>query len=403
MAALLSVEEALALVLARARPLPPESVALAEAAGRTLAADAVSAEDHPPFRRSKVDGYALVAADAGAPLRVVAEIPAGKAPGDRIGRGEAARIFTGAPLPEGADAVAKQEDCSVVGDRVVAPAEAALRDNAVPVGAECRRGEVVLRAGETVTAAACGALAAAGAAALSVVRRPEARILATGSELVPCGETPPPGKIRNSNAPALATASAALGCRVASVDHAGDSRDELRDALDRALHADLVLVTGGVSVGDFDLVPEMLLSLGVERVLHGVRLQPGKPLWFGVRGATLVFGLPGNPVSALVNTALFVRPAVRAMQRRAAPAPFRVRLSAALGGGMNRRRYVPAKLGADGATRTAAPVRFAGSGDVFGFAAADVLLVVPEHAPPRAAGDEADAVPLCGISGGAGA
>lgn len=434
---LLSVEEALRLVLAAVRPLPAETVDLAAARGRVLAADVLSDADHPPFRRSRVDGYAVRAADvaAGLTLRVIAEVPAGKAPGDRVGAGEAARIFTGAPVPDGADAVVKQEDCEASGESTPGdprvPSHVRFRagdvdGHIVPAGAECRRGAVVARAGDVVGAARTGVLASVGATRVEVRRRPRFRIVSTGDELVPADVVPGPGRIRNSNAPALAAAAVACGGDVVGTDWAGDEREALRAVLARALGCasepsepsatsadrgpaatpDVLLVTGGVSVGDFDLVPGILAELGVERVLHGVRLQPGKPLWFGVRateagGRTLVFGLPGNPVSALVNTALFVRPACFAMtasMRTANPGPPSsvVRLARGLPSGGARRRMIPATSRREGPVVLAEPVPFQGSGDVFGFSAAEGLLVLPENAPARLAGQEAEWIPLFG-------
>ncbi len=412
---LLSVDEALRLVLGETHRLGAERVPLARALGRTLAAAVRADADHPPFPRSRVDGWAIRTADAppgGATLRVVAEIAAGTPPGASIGPGEAARIFTGAAVPAGADAVVKQEGCDdVAGPRRHVRLRPGFEADGhiVPVGTECRAGQVVAAAGDVVTSALVGALASVGAATLDVVRRPSVRILATGNELVPCEETPGPGRIRNSNAPALAAAAAELGCDVLGTDWAGDDAGRLLAAVTAALDADVALITGGVSVGDFDLVPGILDQAGVGRVFHGVRLQPGKPIWFGVRapqGATgrrtLVFALPGNPVSTLVNTALFVRPAVAALCGRAAPAPRAARLGGPVGAGTGRQRYVPARLELVAGAIVATPVPFQGSGDVFGFSRADALIVVPEGVPGRVAGEAAEIVVLGGASAGAG-
>jgi molybdopterin molybdotransferase len=246
-------------------------------------------------------------------------------------------------------------------------------------------------------------LASVGRAAVRVARRPPVAVLSTGSELVPVGETPPPGSIRNSNAPALMAAMWQYGAWPEVLPIAPDTRPALDDALKTALAKDpaILLVTGGVSVGDYDLVPAALADAGVERVFHGVSLQPGKPLWFGVRGTTLVFGLPGNPVSALVNAALFVRPALRKLAGRAdvVPETLVATLGGDVGAGTWRRRYVPAKTTSDADGRlVATPVAFAGSGDVFGFSKAEVLIVVPENSPRRAAGERCLVVPLAGTA-----
>jgi len=402
MPGLLTVEEALRLVVSHAAEGGVETVPLAAAPGRVLAEEVRSDQDHPAFARSKVDGYAVRSADVpvGAVLlRVVCEVSAGKAPGDRIGPGECARIFTGAAVPEGADRVAKQEDCETTGPidavRVRIAARSLSEDFVVPRGAECRAGAVVASRGERVTAAVAGALASVGASRVPVFRRPRVRIVATGSELCPVDEVPGPGRIRNSNAPALAAAVASCGADVVSSVTTRDDDAEIQAALGAALDADVVLATGGVSVGDYDLVPPALARLKVRRVLHGVSLQPGKPLWFGTKGSTLVFGLPGNPVSALVNTVLFVRPALAKMQGLGTgPAPFLVRLGGPLPAGTKRRRYVPALASRDGPVVVATPIPFQGSGDVFGFARADLLLAIPEGAAARTPGETAEAVTL---------
>lgn len=397
---LLSVDEALAAVRAHVPEPVPVRAALAASLGQVVAEDLLADHDHPPFPRSKVDGWAVRAADCGtSPLRVVARIAAGTPPGARIGPGEAARVLTGAAVPEGADAVAMQEQCEPSGDRssVVVPEGAARASHIVPQGAECRTGDPVVRRGDVVTPAVAGAAASAGAGSALVFRAPAVRIVATGDELVPCDEWPGPGRIRNSNAPALAAAAAACGAREIGQRMAPDDDAALRAAFAWALEADLVLVTGGVSVGDLDLVPGVLESMGVRRVLHGVRVQPGKPLWFGTRGRTLVFGLPGNPVSALVNTALFVRTAICLSMGRTPPEPFEAMLGGDLGGGTWRRKFVPASLSRLPSGRVATPIPHQGSGDVFAFARAQCLIEIPEDAPPRPAGAAVACVPLFGI------
>lgn len=396
MSGLLSVDEALAAVLAHVPPPATERAHPVAALGRALAADVFADHDHPPFPRSKVDGWAVRLADVAAGetrLRVTGNVAAGDAPALRIGPGEAARIFTGAPVPEGADGVAMQERCEAFdgGSGVRVEAGAATHDHVVPRGAECRFGAPVARAGTIVTPAVVGAVASAGAAELVVARAPRVRIVVTGNELVPSDTRPAPGKIRNSNGPALAAAALVCGGVPDGERWAPDDRDALDAALVWACEADVALVAGGVSVGDFDLVPAGLASIGATQVFHGVRVQPGKPLWFGTRGRTLVFGLPGNPVSALVNLALFVRPALARLRGLAGgPATFPATLADAVGRGTWRRKYLPATLRRDGATFFATPIPSQGSGDVFGFARAQCLIVVPEDAAPRRAGDAAE-------------
>lgn len=390
---LLSVEEALARVLERTPTPRIETLGLADAVGAVLAADVVADRDYPPFDRSRVDGYAIRSEDAGGERDVTVEIPAGKAPGDELAPGQAARIFTGAPVPTGADAVAMQEHCERDGDRVRLDRTYEPGHNVTPRGVECAAGGVVAAAGTPVTPAVVGALATVGAARVSVVARPRVHVVSTGSELVPIETAPGPGQIRNSNAHALAAAVAGEGVVAVTHESVGDDADALRAAIRRGLEHDVLLLTGGVSVGDYDLVPEELERCGVETVFHGVRLQPGKPLLFGVRAGerpTVVFGLPGNPVSALVNHLLFVRQSLALLQGRPAPGhpTESARLLAPLPAGKWRRQYVPVELdfGEDDEL-VARPASYRGSGDVFGFAAADGLAIVEERAPASETGD----------------
>jgi molybdopterin molybdotransferase len=402
---LLSVEEALALVLARV-PDPVEAKEPADllfAVGCTLFEDVRADGDFPAWPRSRVDGYAVRAAETPRTLDVVCEVAAGSTPDARIASGQSARIFTGGAVPGGADAVVKQEDVSADGKRVTIPSRVEAGENVTPRGSECRAGDVVAARGTVITPALTGALASVGRASVRIARRPPVVVIPTGNELVPVTETPPPGRIRNSNAPALVAAMWSYGGWPESLPIVTDVRTALDDALETAFAKDpaIVLLTGGVSVGDYDLVPAALAAAGVERVLHGVNLQPGKPLWFGVRGTTLVFGLPGNPVSALVNAALFVRPALRKLSGRTdvIPETLVATLGAAVGAGVERRRFVPARTtaGSDGRL-VATPIPYAGSGDVFGFSRADALIVVPERAPARAAGERCEVVPLSGTA-----
>jgi molybdopterin molybdotransferase len=401
---LASVEEALEQVLDHVPEPRHEEVDLNAALGRVLAADVVADRDYPAFPRSRVDGYAVRAADVTAPgeLPVAMEIPAGATPPGPLSEGAVARIFTGAPAPEGADCVVMQEDCEARAEdgglgRVHVGRVPDAGQHLVPVAYERARGETVAAAGDVVTAALAGALASVGAVRPLVSAAPVGRVVSTGDELVPVETTPGPGQIRNGNAPALRGVLASFGAVDGGAVTARDDPASLGEALAFALEADVCLLTGGVSVGDYDLVPAALEAAGVTNVFHGVRMQPGKPLWFGIRGRTLVFGLPGNPVSALVTATLFVRPAVRRLLGLAPelPAPRRAVLDGPLGRGTWRRRYDPVRLVHEPDGRVVArPVGYRGSGDIFGFALADALAVVPEEAPAPAAGDDVDVVPL---------
>ncbi len=294
MAELLSLAEARAAVLERVVPLPAEPVALGEAGGRVLAEDAVSTVDLPPFPSSAMDGFAVRAADSPGRLVVVGSVAAGAPATAGLRAGEAMGIATGGAVPPGADAVVRIEDVVLEGNTVEIPGVGEGK-SIRPRGGDIREGEVVVEKGTHMGAAHVAALAAAGAARVSVSRRPRVAVLATGSELRPPGELLGPGQIFDANGVLLATALSAAGAEVEVLPAVEDDPDAHRDALERGLGADVLVTTGGVSVGPHDLVRSILRSLGVEEVFWGVAVKPGKPLAFGVLGTTLVFGLPGNP------------------------------------------------------------------------------------------------------------
>jgi molybdopterin molybdotransferase len=311
---LLSIDEALECILARARPLEAEEVPLEAAAGRVLAAPASAAVDLPPFPSSAMDGFALRAADVPGTLPVVERVAAGLPAGRALGAGEAAAIATGGVVPEGADAVVPVEYVVERENEVEVPGAVDVGANVRPRGGDVRAGEAVLPAGVRLGPAQIGALAAAGVAAVRCARRPRAAVLTTGTELRPPGELLSPGQIYESNGPMVEAQLRSAGAEVERLSPVEDDPAAHRRALERALDADVVVTTGGVSVGPHDLVRETEADLGVEEVFWRVAVKPGKPISFGVRGATLVFGLPGNPVSSLVGFELFVRPALAALQ-----------------------------------------------------------------------------------------
>ena len=275
----------------------------------------------PPFRSSAMDGFALRAADTPGRLPVAVRIPAGHPAGAALSPGEAMGIATGGSVPDGADAVIQLERVEDHGDAIEFPRSVAKNDNIREIGSDVRAGEMLLSAGTLLGPAQIGALAAAGVASVRCGRRPRVAILSTGSELRRPGEALAPGQIYESNAPMLAAALEAAGAEVERLDAVADEPDRHRAALELGLEADVLVSSGGVSVGPHDLVRRIGAELGVEEVFWGVAVKPGKPLAFGRRGRTLVFGLPGNPVSALVAVELFVRPAVLALQGAAHPAP----------------------------------------------------------------------------------
>jgi molybdopterin molybdotransferase len=318
---LLSMEEAQRLVLEHVRPLPSERVPLDEAAGRVLAQPAVAVVDLPPFDSSAMDGFTVRAADTPGRLPVGFRIAAGRPAARPLEPGEAMAIATGGAVPEGADSVIPVEYVADRGNEV--EIQEAVEPGAFvrPRGGDARRGAVVVEPGVRLGPGHLGALAAAGVAEVQTARRPRAAVLTTGSELRTPGEELEPGQIYEANGVILAAQLASAGAVVDRLSAVADEAAEHREALERGLEADVLVTSGGVSVGPHDLVRDVGAQLGIEEVFWRVAVKPGKPLWFGVRGGTLVFGLPGNPVSSLVCFELFVRPAVLALQGVSQPGP----------------------------------------------------------------------------------
>jgi molybdopterin molybdotransferase len=335
-AELISIAAARRLVLEAVRPLADEEVALADALGRVLAEDVTSAISVPPFDSSGMDGYAVAPGPAAA-VEVIGESRAGHPADVRVRAGTAVRISTGAAVPPGADAVVPVERAAPVsgagdsrppgeraGRRLAAagPTNGRVRvpgtvagENVRRVGEDVRAGDVVLRAGAVLGPAELGVAAEVGRARLRCAVRPRVALLVTGDELIEPGQPLGPGRIYSSNGFALAAQVERAGAALALRDSVPDTAEGTAGALARALaEADVVIVSGGVSVGPHDHVKDALRGLGVEERFWGVRLKPGKPTWFGTRGRTLAFGLPGNPVSAMVTFQLFARPALAALQ-----------------------------------------------------------------------------------------
>ena len=319
---LLTIEEALALVLERVQPLDAEDVPLEHAAGRVLADDARSVVDLPPFRASAMDGFAIRAADVPATLPIVARVAAGRPAPRGLEAGEAMAIATGGVVPDGSDCVVPIEDVEESEREVTIPRSGVSGVNVRDRGGDLRAGDTVVVAGTRLGPAHVGALAAAGVSSIRCHRVPRVVVVVTGTELAAPGEPLAPGEIYDANGFILATQVRSAGAETAldrvarGVGVVLDRRQPLH------LGADVLVTTGGVSVGVYDLVRAVEADLGVEEVFWRVAVRPGKPVAFGVRGRTLVFGLPGNPVSSLVGFELFVRPALLALQgmRTSAPA-----------------------------------------------------------------------------------
>jgi molybdopterin molybdotransferase len=316
---LISIDEAIDAVLGAVHPLPAETVPLIEALGRATAAEIVSPERVPGFDNSAMDGYAVRAADLAAgrrEFRVTVDIPAGLWFADTIGGGDAAKIMTGAPLPAGVDTVVPVELTSQHGETLIVEEPVRPGANVRRAGEDVAEGDVLFPRGTRLGPAEIGLLASVGCAAVSVARRPRVAILATGSELVPLGSPLSPGHIRNSNSFTAYGQVLAASAEPVLLGIARDDLDETRRLMAVALEYDVVVTSGGVSVGEFDFVKQVQDELGVQRHFWGVATKPGKPLAFGSRGSTLVFGVPGNPVAAMVSFETYVRPALLAMQGR---------------------------------------------------------------------------------------
>jgi molybdopterin molybdotransferase len=385
--------------LAGAAPLPPERVPLAGALGRALAEDLVAGADLPAFDASTMDGYALRAADAarpGARLPVAFEVFAGRPAAAPLPPGACCRIFTGAPLPEAADAVEQQEQVRRSG-RAAVFLRAAERGRFVrPRGSDVRRDTVALAAGAPLDAGSIALAAGLGRAELLVHRRPRVVILPTGDEVVPVGRTPAPGQIVETNGHALAAAARDAGADPVLLPAARDDAASLRRALAAARGADVLVTTGGVSVGARDLVRTALAAAGARLDFWRVAMRPGKPFTFGRWGDAAVFGLPGNPVSALVTFELFVRPALRALAglRGAGRLRIPVRLAAAQAKPPELEVYLRARLSTVRGQLVAVPLRSQSSGDLTSGAGLDALAVLPAGRRRLARGARVEAIVL---------
>ena len=318
---MISLNEAIDLVLAEVRPVSQERLPLLEALGRVTAAEVVSPAEVPSFDNSAMDGFAVRGADLagvaqGEGLVITAEIPAGRPSGEPLEPDAAARIMTGAPLPEGADTVVQVEHTQERDGRVFVQKAPAVGSNVRYAAEDVRRGDVVLPRGALLGPAEIGLLTSIGVEQLAVARRPRVAIIATGSELVPPGRPLGPGQIHNSNSFTAWGQVLAAGAEPVLLGIAPDDRDETRRLIARALDEDVTITSGGVSVGDYDFVKQVEDELGVERRLWGVATKPGKPFAFGVHKGRLVFGVPGNPVAAMVSFELYIRPALLALQGR---------------------------------------------------------------------------------------
>ena len=402
---MISVAEAINIIKEQTRTLPFERVALSDALGRVLAEDAVADSDLPPFNRAQMDGYAVRStdfADTPARLRVVGEAAAGRGWHQLMRAGEAVRIMTGAPVPDGADSVQQVEVTREIDGGATVLIEKATTPGqfVIPRASEVRAGETVLTAGEEINAAMMAALASFGYAEVKVGARPRVSVLATGTELVAVNEKPAPDQIRDSNSYSLAAYSVLAGARPERLPLAGDDLSLLqREIAEAAALSDALILSGGVSMGVYDFTKAALRALDAEVFFERVSLRPGKPTVFARLRETLIFGLPGNPVSVSVTFNLFARTALRAMQgaREAALHEEHAVLAHAVKGAVERESYLPARLETNEAGQLlAVPLKWGGSSDFVAFARATALVNVPQGVKVLEAGERVKFVKLPG-------
>ncbi len=385
----ISITDALAAVHGDVKALSAERIPLAEAAGRVLAEDVLADRDQPPFNRSAMDGFAVRSADADqAPctLRIVGEVQAGAMSDHTLVAGEAIRIMTGAPVPAGADAVQMVEKTSCTGETVTITEAVRAGQHIAEQGQDVRAGAVAVPAGAVLTSGRLGVCWSFGAAEPAVVRRPRVAVLTTGDELVELHEMPGPTQIRDSNRCTIGQVITRAGGVVVRSEIVRDDIDATRQAIAQALTADVLVLSGGVSAGEYDYVAQCLIAEGVEQVFHKVAMKPGKPVWYGRKGAVHVIGLPGNPVSSLVTARLFLAPLLRGLGGRTTiydpvvPLP----LLAGFGGTRGRPTYQPARvIWGEGVQL----LKTHGSGDLKGQSVANALALLP---PNRAGFEEGE-------------
>lgn len=391
---LLPVTDARTRMLAEVSRLSAEPVALAAAIGRVLAEDVTAVRNQPPFAASAMDGWAVRSDDRPGPRRIVGESAAGHGFSGMVKAGEAVRIFTGAAVPSGCDAVVIQEDATREGETVTVPAVASGH-HVRPAGGDFSAGQALLTTGLRIDPWRLSLAAAAGRAELSVTRRPRVALFSTGEEIIEAPAVPGPFQIYDSGSRALEALIAGWGADVARARPVRDTMDATIQAL-RDAHGDLVVTVGGASVGDHDLVRGAAEALGLDLKVASVNVRPGKPTFFGVLSdGRRLLGLPGNPASALVCAELFLRPLINTcLGAEPGPHMIQARLDAPLGANGPREHWMRAQLGYGDGILTARPYRDQDSSLVSVFAASDALLMRPAGAPALSAGEVVDVLPL---------
>ena len=395
---LLPVEDAIAAILSRVPAPQGESVPLAQAVGRVLFEPVVARHDQPPFNASAMDGYAVRAADIvdGHRLAVIGTSQAGAGFAGTVAPGQTVRIFTGAPVPDGADTVIMQEEAQIDGGFVSFATQPRPGHSVRPKGNDFATGQELLAAGARLTPMQLAVAAAANASQLNVAQRPHIALLATGDELVLPGAPLGPDQIVASNSFGLQPLLAPYADNV--IDHgiARDDREQLRRTLTGIFsdEPDILITTGGASVGDHDIVQEILLELGVTLDFWKINMRPGKPLMFGTRGKTLIFGLPGNPVSAMVTAIVFIKPTLRKWLGYSGLTTWRLPLAGPTPSNGARRHFMRAQLLQTPNGPEVLPISQTDSGHTSSMAHADLLIVQPEFDPGQLPGMIVEAIPV---------
>ncbi|MBI3756295.1 MAG: molybdopterin molybdotransferase MoeA [Deltaproteobacteria bacterium] len=406
---MISVEAALEIILSEVKPLGMERVNILSALGRVLGEDISAGMDNPPWDNSAMDGYALRASDTKgasknrpAILKIIEDLPAGYVATRVIKKGEAIRIMTGAPIPKGADAVVMVEETEIQGQgargkgQVKIFKEAKVGDNIRKAGEDFKKGDIVLRKGMTIRPAGIGMLAAVGKSNVYAYQRPKVAVLSTGDELVDIEETPVSGKIRNSNSYAIAAQIKACGAVPVQLGIARDNKKDLEEKLKFGLTADCIVSSGGVSVGDFDFVKDVLKQMGSEMRFWKVAMKPGKPLAFGVIGGKPAFGLPGNPISSMVAFEQFVSPAILKMMGKRAifKRAFDALLTKPVKKKAGRMHFVRATVEQKNGRFYATPLEGQGSGILSAMVKANCLIILPEDVKDVEKGSTVKVQPL---------
>jgi molybdopterin molybdotransferase len=388
---MISIEEALTHIIDACPTLDAETIPAQDAVGRVLRQEIVAPTDYPPFDRVMMDGYALRVADlqGNAALPLHGEVAAGTDEKLQLRPGSCAEVMTGAPLPLGADAVVKVEQTERKNGWITFNERVREGQHFAPAGEEAHRGDVLLRPGDVISAVSVATAASAGHAQLKVSRQPSLVAVSTGNELVDVDRQPGPNQIRDTNSLTLAAQATAHGLTHVRRRRARDTLKSLQAVLDDALTEDIVILSGGVSMGRYDLVPKALESRGVEQVFHRVLQKPGKPLWFGRRKDTLVFGAPGNPLSTLLTFQLYVKPAIARMTGRSPHQPMqRGTLVRDVTYRSKRHLWAFVHVAWVGDTWRVTPLPGRGSADVFAPAVANAVISMPAGAHEFAGGDE---------------